>query len=591
MSAAEAPIAAVSGVRKTFRDEEGRERVILEGVDFEVRKGEVVAVLGPSGLRQVDAPEDPDRADPADGGTGPRARRAARRASTPAPRVVFQSFALFPWLSVEENVRIGLTGRDLAEEDAAARVKEVIARVGLSGHERAMPKELSGGMKQRVGIARALVSGPELLCMDEPFSALDVMTAELLRAEVYRLWSDGGTGLSSVLLITHLIEEAVTLADRIVVLGANPGTVRREIPNSLPHPREPRHPEFLRMVERIHDVVTGVHLPEEEAPPAPPFRAAPRPGPFVPLPPATVGEMLGLLEILADHGGEMDLFDVDALTEWDFGRTIAIVKAAELLDLVDTPKNRVLLTDPGRALVAAAPREKPFLFRRQLLGLGTFVTDRPRPGPARGRHGARRGDPRHARRAAPLRGDVRPLRDARELGPLRAAPRLRRPRPTSWRSSAGAPRTRTPEARRLPPLLAPLLQLPVERRDADAEPLRGLLAVAVLLAEDARGRALFSTSASVSPAAPAPRTGRTISSGRSSAPTRAPSARTAARSTAFASSRTFPGQPVAQEEPRGLGREAVHLRAGPPRRVDEERPREREDVLGTVAQRRDRGSR
>ncbi|MBK8596976.1 MAG: nitrate/sulfonate/bicarbonate ABC transporter ATP-binding protein [Holophagales bacterium] len=375
MSAAPRPIAAVSGVRKTFRDEAGRERVILDGVDFEVRKGEVVAVLGPSGcgkstlLRIL---------------IGLIAPTAGRVLSHGAPlsgihagaALVFQSFALFPWLSVEENVRIGLTGRDVSEADAAARVGDVIARVGLSGHERATPKELSGGMKQRVGIARALVSGPELLCMDEPFSALDVMTAELLRAEVYRLWSDGDTGLSSVLLVTHLIEEAVTLADRIVVLGANPGTVRREIPNTLPHPREPRSPEFLRMVEKIHDAVTGVHLPEEEPAPAPapalPGRVAI--GPFVPLPPAKVGEMLGLLEILADHGGEMDLFDVDALTEWDFGRTIAVVKAAELLDLVDTPKNRVVLTDPGRALVAAAPREKPLLFRRQLLGLGTFVT-------------------------------------------------------------------------------------------------------------------------------------------------------------------------------------------------------------------------
>ncbi len=371
MSAAPLPIAAVSGVRKTFRDESGRERVILEGVDFEVRKGEVVAVLGPSGcgkstlLRILIGLIEPTAGRVLAHGTPLSGIHAGAA-------LVFQSFALFPWLSVEENVRIGLTGRDLPEADAAARVHDVIARVGLSGHERATPKELSGGMKQRVGIARALVSGPELLCMDEPFSALDVMTAELLRAEVYRLWSDGDTGLSSVLLVTHLIEEAVTLADRIVVLGANPGTVRREIANTLPHPREPRNPEFLRMVEKIHDAVTGVHLPEEEPASALPGRAAT--GPFVPLPPATVGEMLGLLEILADHGGEMDLFDVDALTEWDFGRTIAVVKGAELLDLVDTPKNRVLLTDPGRALVAAAPREKPLLFRRQLLGLGTFVT-------------------------------------------------------------------------------------------------------------------------------------------------------------------------------------------------------------------------
>lgn len=374
MSAADFPIAAVRGVRKTFRDESGRERVILEGVDFEVRKGEVVAVLGPSGcgkstlLRILIGLIEPTAGEVL-------AHGAKAGGIHPGAALVFQSFALFPWLSVEENVRIGLTGRGVSEAESGARVRDVVARVGLSGHERAMPRELSGGMKQRVGIARALVSRPELLCMDEPFSALDVMTAELLRAEVYRLWSDGGTGLSSVLLVTHLIEEAVTLADRIVVLGANPGTVRREIRNTLPHPREPRHPEFLQMVDRIHDAVARVHLPEEEE--EAPVTAAPGrpgPGPFVPLPPATVGEVLGLLEILADHGDEMDLFEVDAMTEWDFGRTIAVVKAAELLDLVDTPKNRVLLTDAGRAVVAAAPREKPFLFRRQLLALGTFAT-------------------------------------------------------------------------------------------------------------------------------------------------------------------------------------------------------------------------
>jgi len=373
MNAAEPAIAAVQGLRKVYADEAGRERVILEGIDFSVRKGEFVAVLGPSGCGKSTLLRILIGLIPPSAGTV-LAHGKPLDGLHAGAAVVFQSFALFPWLSVEENVRIGLTGRGLPEEDAAARVKDVIARVGLSGYERAMPKELSGGMKQRVGIARALVSGPELLCMDEPFSALDVMTAELLRAEVYRLWSDGGTGLSAVLLVTHLIEEAVTLADRIVVLGTNPGMVRIEIPNPLPHPREPRQPEFLRMVERVHDAVAGVHLPEEEAPAAPALPGRVAIGPFAPLPPASVGQMLGLLEILVDHGGEMDLFDVDALTDWDFGRTIAVVKAAELLDLVDTPKNRILLTDPGRALVAAAPREKPFLFRRQLLGLGTFVT-------------------------------------------------------------------------------------------------------------------------------------------------------------------------------------------------------------------------
>jgi NitT/TauT family transport system ATP-binding protein len=264
-----------------------------------------------------------------------------------------------------------LNGRPISEEDAHRVVYSAIERVGLGGVEQAYPKELSGGMKQRVGIARALVGRPELLCMDEPFSALDVLTAELLRTEVYRLFTERLTGLSSVLLITHLIEEAVFLGDRIIVMGANPGTVRKEIVNTLPHPREYRQAEFVRMVERIHDVVAGVHLPEEEA------VAAPAPGrraetPLIPLPPARMGEILGLVEILVDNGGSMNIFAIDALTEYDFGRTLTVVKAAELLDLVDTPKNDVLLTDLGRRVAAAPLEQKIFLLRPQILSLGTF---------------------------------------------------------------------------------------------------------------------------------------------------------------------------------------------------------------------------
>ena len=362
----EPPIAAVHGVDKSFLDETGRERLILQGIDFAVRKGEVVVVLGPSGcgkstlLRVLIGLIPPSSGEVTQHGE-------ALNGLHPSAAVVFQNFALFPWLTVEENVRVGLTGRPFGAEEGTARVRGAIERVGLTGNERSMPKELSGGMKQRVGIARALVSGPELLCMDEPFSALDVLTAELLRSEVYRLWSDRTTGRSSVVLITHIIEEAVFLGDRIVVLGANPGTVKQEIANPLPHPREDRDPGFQRMVERIHDVLTGVHLPEEAA-------GAPRPeSAVVPLPPASVGEMFGLLEILADHGGEMDLFAIDAMTDWDFGRTISVVKGAELLDFVDTPKNRVVLTDAGRAVVAASLQGRRPLLRRQLLHLGTFT--------------------------------------------------------------------------------------------------------------------------------------------------------------------------------------------------------------------------
>ena len=383
------PIAAVRGVDKAFEDEGGRSRVVLKGIDFEVRPNEVVAILGPSGsgkstlLRILIGLIPP---------TSGKVEQHGEPLSGihPGAAVVFQNFALFPWLTVEENVRVGLSGKGGDAADADTRVTAVLTAVGLAGHGRAFPKELSGGMKQRVGIARALVGRPELLCMDEPFSALDVLTAELLRAEVYRLFTERLTGLSSVLLITHLIEEAVFLGDRIIVLGANPGTVRREIVNTLPHPREYRHPEFVRMVERIHDVVTGVHLPEEEAAPPPvPGRRAETP--LIPLPPARMGEVLGLLEILADHGGSMNIFAADAITEYDFGRTLSVVKAAELLDLVDTPKNEVLLTDLGRRVVAAPADGKMPLLRPQILSLGTLTLvvrelardpDTPMPGEA-----------------------------------------------------------------------------------------------------------------------------------------------------------------------------------------------------------------
>ena len=367
--AGEAAIAAAEGVCKSYPDDAGRERVILKDVDFAVRRGETVAVLGPSGCGKSTLLRILIGLIPPTSGTVSQ-HGIPLIGIHPGAAVVFQNFALFPWLTVEENVRVGLNGRPMSAAEAERRVSEAIERVSLSGAERAYPKELSGGMKQRVGIARALVGGPELLCMDEPFSALDVLTAESLRAEVYRIWSDGAAGLSAILLITHLIEEAVYLGDRIVVMGANPGTVRQEIVNTLPHPREYRHPGFREMTERIHDIVTGVHLPEE-APAAASGRV--EVGPVRPIPAATVGQILGLLEILADRGGQEDLFEVDALTDYEFGRTITVVKAAEMLGLVETPGDLVRLTQTGTEMIAAASNEKRVLFRRRLLRLGLFV--------------------------------------------------------------------------------------------------------------------------------------------------------------------------------------------------------------------------
>ena len=367
--ASETPIAEAIHVSKSYGDEAGREHVVLRDVDFAVRKGETVVLLGPSGCGKSTLLRILIGLIPPTSGT---VKNHGERlvGIHPGAAVVFQNFALFPWLTVEENVRVGLNGRPLAEEEERTLVAGAIERVGLGGVEHAYPKELSGGMKQRVGIARALVGGPELLCMDEPFSALDVLTAELLRAEVYRLWSDRASTLSSILMITHLIDEAVYLGDRIVVLGANPGTIRREIVNTLPHPREYRHPEFLRMVEEIHDIVTGIHLPEEK-----PVSGVGRPavGPMRPIPSVRPSEILGLLEILSDHGGEEDLFALDAITAYDFGHTIAVVKAAEMLGMVETPGDLVRMTAAGREIVRASQAEKRLIFRKVVLTLGIFA--------------------------------------------------------------------------------------------------------------------------------------------------------------------------------------------------------------------------
>jgi NitT/TauT family transport system ATP-binding protein len=363
----------LQGVGRSFGS-----RNALADLNLTVRAGEFIALLGPSGCGKSTLLRILIGLIPPSAGTVEQHGKPLEGIH-PGAAVVFQNFALFPWLSVSDNVRVGLNGRPLPAGEAEERVKAVLAAVGLSGHERDYPKELSGGMKQRVGIARALVGRPELLCMDEPFSALDVLTAELLRTEVYRLFTERTSGLSSVLLITHLIEEAVFLGDRIVVMGANPGTVRREIVNTVPHPREYRSPAFLQMVELIHDVVTRVHLPEEgeEERVSPAAQATTGPGrrvagPVAPLPPVRIGEILGLLEILADHGGTMNLFDIDALTDYDFGRTIAVAKGAEMLDFVDTPKNDVVLTDSGRRMVNASTAERPALLRVELLKLGVF---------------------------------------------------------------------------------------------------------------------------------------------------------------------------------------------------------------------------
>lgn len=365
-SASYAPILESLDVSKSFTDDRGFQREVLADISFPIHDGQVVCVLGPSGcgkstlLRMLMGLVAPSQ------GTL-RYRGRALDGLCPDSGVVFQTSALFPWMTVLENVQIGLNGRGLAEAEELSRVKRVLDLVGLEGYEHLAPRELSRGMKQRVSIARALVGRPEILFLDEPFAALDVLTAEAIRSELYRLWRDRATGLKSIVLITHKIEEAVFFADRIVILSQNPGRVRETVVNDVPHPREHRSPAFLAMVDRLHAILTGIHLPDL---PAPGRQASVTR--LIPLPNVGISEIVGLLEILHDHGDQMELFDVNEYTNYEFGHTVSVIKAAELIGFVDTPGDMVRLNDEGRGFVAADINGRKARFRQRLLALPTF---------------------------------------------------------------------------------------------------------------------------------------------------------------------------------------------------------------------------
>jgi NitT/TauT family transport system ATP-binding protein len=360
------PLCEARGVTHEFKLPSGRPLRVLEDVTVAVRPDEVVAVLGPSGcgkstlLRILAGLLAPTRGEV-------RYRGAPLGGLNPGVAVVFQSFALYPWLTVAQNIEIVLRARALPAAEIRRRVQAVVRTVGLDGFESAYPRELSGGMKQRAGMARALSVDPELLFMDEPFSQVDALTAESLRAEVIDLWAAKGGPLSSVLMVSHDIKEVVYMADRIVVMSANPGRVRTVVENRLPRPRDYRSAAALQLVDELHEIITGAELPDAVAAPA----GAPA-APVEPIPHASPSEILGLLEYLDARGGSDDVFRVAADTGRAFGDVITVVKAAEMLDFVDTPKRVVRLAPPGRLLLRAATRERAALWREQLLKLRLF---------------------------------------------------------------------------------------------------------------------------------------------------------------------------------------------------------------------------
>jgi NitT/TauT family transport system ATP-binding protein len=363
----EAPaLCAARGVSHDFPLPTGKPLRVLEDVGLEVRANEIVALLGPSGcgkstiLRILAGLIRPTQGEVLYHG-GPLG------GLTPGVAIVFQSFALYPWMTVAENVRVVLRAEGLPPREAAARAEQAIRLVGLAGSEEAYPRELSGGMKQRVGMARALAVEPEMLFMDEPFSQVDALTAESLRAEVVDLWSAKDRHLSSILMVSHDIKEVVYMADRIVILGANPGRVRTVVDNRLPRPRDYRAPAVLGLVDQLHDIITRTELPD-----VPPAAAGPAPALFEPLPEAQAGEVVGLLEYLDARGGRDDVFRIAADTVREFGHVIRVVKAAEMLDFVDTPKRLVVLDREGQRFVQASPEGRKAIWRERLLNLRLF---------------------------------------------------------------------------------------------------------------------------------------------------------------------------------------------------------------------------
>jgi NitT/TauT family transport system ATP-binding protein len=346
----------------------GGEYTVLQAVDLALRDGEIVALLGKSGsgkstLLRILAGLIP----PSEGEVRYR-ERPVEGGPCASVAMVFQTFALLPWLDVRGNVELGLKGRGVPRDARRQKAVRMIELIGLDGFESAYPRELSGGMRQRVGVARALAVEPDVLLMDEPFSALDVLTAESLRGELMELWLGHSIPTRAILIVTHNIEEAVLLADRVVVLGANPGHVRAQAPIELARPRVRGAVEVQSLVDRLYQLMTRSETPDEAR------RLAPGRPALAPLPHARVGAVTGLLELLAERGGREDLHRLAGDLQFEANDLLPLLDAAVLLDLARVEEGDAILTADGAAFAGAPIPARKELFRRLLVKRPTLVT-------------------------------------------------------------------------------------------------------------------------------------------------------------------------------------------------------------------------
>ena len=342
------PLLEVRGCRQSYHKDSNADLVVLDDVNLSLRTGEIVGLLGRSGsgkstlLRIVSGLLTPTAGEVMWRGVpvhGPAAGVA----------MVFQSFALFPWLTVEENVELGLEAQGVARAEREKRGEEAIDLIGLGGFESAYPKELSGGMRQRVGLARALVVHPDLLLMDEPFSALDVLTAETLRTDLIDLWSEGKLPVKSILMVTHNIEEAVLMCDRILVFSSNPGRVASEMKVPFAHPRNRLDPAFRQMVDDIYAVMTRRAVVAAPAVRTPATDA----GFAMPLHSVSTNLLAGLLEVLAapPYNGKADLPALAQALQLEADELLPLGEALQTLRLGELAEGDLRLSDAGRAYV------------------------------------------------------------------------------------------------------------------------------------------------------------------------------------------------------------------------------------------------
>jgi NitT/TauT family transport system ATP-binding protein len=355
----------VQEVCKSFRKPDGDELVVLEKVNLKLRPGEIVGLLGRSGsgkstlLRQIAGLDLP---------TGGVVNYLGHPVVGPASGIamVFQSFALFPWLTVLENVQLGLEAQGVAEDEMRKRSLQAIDLIGLDGFESAYPRELSGGMRQRVGFARALVVHPNIILMDEPFSALDVLTAETLRGDFLNLWGEGQLPIKSVLLVTHNIEEAVQMCDRMLIFSSNPGRVVGELSVDLPQPRHSQDPRFRALVDRVYVEMTARPRGEVRAGPKERF---PGTGIGTVLTHVSSNVLTGLIEAVSapPYNGKADLPVIAEEQHLEVDELFPAAEALQLLRLAEVEGGDIRLTDAGLEFARGETDERKKLFARHLI--------------------------------------------------------------------------------------------------------------------------------------------------------------------------------------------------------------------------------